>query len=311
MYAKPTAFASTNDATFVGRSHKADSLGFGIQNMWSERNHGMDTGPDYNDHWISRIPPTQQTAVDNVAFTESHFRSDQSLPAFFNHRLDPNAHDPGTGLIGINNGDGDNWGAWGGYHRWANLVENAGNWQITAWLESNAVFANDNCPDDHLSADLAVRRPQIFKPENGQTLNWNVKDADTGTFLQAGTTTVQDDDLVLIPQILVFRESSRRVRISINDPSVPAFEPAVVFSEIKIEPNPSLGNAVLSVFSQVEMEVEISACGLDGKLISVNTHFFEGQNRLPLTAFESLPAGFYFVSISNSKFKQAVKWVKM
>jgi len=117
--------------------------------------------------------------------------------------------------------------------------------------------------------------------------------------------------LVLIPQILVFRESSRRVRISINDPSVPAFEPAVVFSEIKIEPNPSLGNAVLSVFSQVEMEVEISACGLDGKLISVNTHFFEGQNRLPLTAFESLPAGFYFVSISNSKFKQAVKWVKM
>jgi len=299
------------DAYVVENYHKADSLGFGVQNMWSERNHGMDTGPDYNDHWISGIPATEQTAVDNVAFAESRFRSDQSLPAFFNHRLDPNAHDTGTGLIGINNGDGDNWGAWGGYHRWANLVETEGNWQLTAWLESNAVFPNDNCPDDQLRADLAIRRPQSFKPLTGQMLTWTVKDADTGILLQDGTATVQNEDLVVIPQVIVFREDNRRVRISITDPSVPTFEPEHVFSEMKIEPNPSLGNAVLSVFSEEAMEVKISASGLDGKQVSTNAHFFEGQNRFPLAAFDALPAGLYFVSISTREFKQVLKWVKI
>ncbi len=299
------------DAYVIENYHKADSIGLGVQNMWSERGHGMDTGPDYNDHWISGVPPTMQTAVDNVAFAESHFRSDQSLPAFFNHRLDPNAHDPGTGLIGINNGDGDNWGAWGGYHRWGNLVETEGNWQVTAWLESNAVFPNDNCPDNQLRADLAIRRPQSFKPATGQLLNWNVKDADTGILLQAGTTTVQNEDLVVIPQVIVFREDNRRVRISITDPSVPTFEPDLVFSEMKIEPNPSLENAELSVFSKEEIEVTISAIGLDGKQVSINAHFFEGQNRFPLASFDALPAGLYFVSIFTNDFEQVVKWVKI
>ncbi len=299
------------DAYVVENYRKADSLGFGIQNMWSERNHGMDTGPDYNDHWISGIPADQQTVLDNVTFAESRFRSDQSFPAFFNHRLDPNAHDPGTGMLGINNGDGDNWGAWGGYHRWGNLIESEGNWQVTAWLESNAVFANDNCPEDQLRADLAIRRPQSFKPATGKTLNWNVKDADTGLLLQGGQITVQADNLVVIPQVVVFKANNRRVRINVTDPSVATIEPSSIFSNLKIDPNPSYGEATLSFFAPEEMDVEIRVSSLDGKQTSVIALVAEGENHLSMTDFENLPAGFYLVSISTGGFQQVVKWVKI
>lgn len=39
-------------------------------------------------------------------------------------------------MLGINNGDGDNWGAWGGYHRWDsdNITELPGGWSVVAWL---------------------------------------------------------------------------------------------------------------------------------------------------------------------------------
>ncbi|MFN0176709.1 MAG: T9SS type A sorting domain-containing protein, partial [Saprospiraceae bacterium] len=301
------------DAYVVENYRKADSIGLGFQNMWSERGHAWGDIPTINDHWANGIQPNLQTALDDVVFAESRFRSDQSFPAFFNHRLDQNNNDPGTGLIGINNGDGDNWGAWGGYHRWGknSTVDQAGEWSVVAWLESNAVFPNDNCPDDQLRADLAIRKPQSFKPTTGQMLNWNVKDVDTGILLQNGTTTVQDEDLVVIPQVIVYREDIRRVRISVTDPSVPVFEPGLVFSEMKIEPNPSLGNAVLSVFSPVDMEAKISASSLDGKHLAVNVDLLEGQNRLSLASFEPLPAGFYFITISTNKFKQVVKWVKI
>jgi|GEM_PF-2549262 len=59
------------------------------------------------------------------------------------------------------------------------------------------------------------------------------------------------------------------------------------------------------------MEVNISVSGLDGKQFSVNAHLIEGENRLSLTAFESLPAGFYFVSISAEGFQFVMKWVKL
>ncbi|MFN0035154.1 MAG: hypothetical protein ACKVUS_08810 [Saprospiraceae bacterium] len=301
------------DSYVVENYRKADSLGIGVQNMWSERGHGWESLPNINDHWANGPPPTQQTAIDNVSFAEARFRSDQSFPSFFNHRLDPQNNDPGTGLIGINNGDGDNWGAWGGYHRWEDIgaIEQIGGWSVVAWLESNAVFTNDNCPHSSLTADVAIRRPQIFKPSTGKVLNWSVKEVGTGNTLQSGTTTVQADDLVVIPQVVVFKENIRRVRITVTDPSVAASEPETIFSEMKIEPNPSLGEAVLSVFSTKEMDVEVWASSLDGKRVSANAHLFEGGNTLPLTAFENLPVGFYFLSIAAEGFQQVAKWVKM
>jgi Secretion system C-terminal sorting domain/Putative esterase len=236
------------DAYVVENYRKADSLGLGFQNMWSERGHAWGDIPMINDHWANGIQPTLQTALDDVVFAESRFRSDLSFPAFFNHRLDQNNNDPGTGLFGINNGDGDNWGAWGGYHRWGknSIVDQAGAWSVVAWLESNAVFVNDNCPNNQLRADLAIRRPQNFHPATGKTLDWTVEDAVTGMLLQGGQTTVQANNLVVIPQVLVFKESNRHVKITVKDPSVATHETGNDFSTFSVFPNPTNGALYLT-----------------------------------------------------------------
>lgn len=300
------------DAYVVENYRKADSLGIGVQNMWSERAHTMDDAPLFNDHWIKGTLSIQQTALENVDFAESRFRSDQSFPAFFNHRLDLQNNDPGTGVFGINNGDGDNWGAWGGWHRWENVVEANGDWQATAWLESNAVFANDNCPHNSLTADIAVRRPQVFKPATGKMLNWNVKDLANGNILQSGATIVQADDLVVIPQVVVFKENIRRVRISVSDPTISASEPEeAIFSKINITPNPSAGTAFLSAFSKNEIAAEVRVLGLAGRVLSFQTRLIEGENQIPLTGFDELPAGFYFVEINAGEKRKTAKWAKM
>ncbi|MDX1942067.1 MAG: T9SS type A sorting domain-containing protein [Saprospiraceae bacterium] len=300
------------DAYVVEQYRAADSIGWGAQLYWSERKHGPDTGPDYNDHWISGIPITQQTAVDDISYEED-FRSNQSFPAFFNHRLDAKNNDPGDGTPGTGaNGVGDDWGTWGGYHRWENTQENAVGWQTTAWLESNAVFANDNCPNNFLTADVAIRKPQQFKPAAGTVLNWNVKDLASGAMLQSGTTTVRADSLVVLPKIVVFKENIRKVRILVVNTSV-ATQPEPVFAEmgIKIVPNPSVGNSNLTLFSQKVANAEIRAISLTGNTISFKTQLAEGENRISLSKFYELTAGFYVVEIIADGQRKAVKWVKL
>ncbi len=287
------------DAYVVENFRKADSLGIGVQDMWSERNHGVDTGPDYNDHWVNGSQPNQQTALDNVAFAESRYRSNESFPAFFNHRLDPQNNDPGTGLPGIDNGDGDNWGAWGGWHRWESMNEDEHSWSVDAWLESNAVFANDNCPHNSLKADVAIRRPQFFKPASGKALAWRVTDVATQNTLQSGTLTVQADDLVVIPQVQVFRENIRRVRISVFDPTIAAGEPAADISGIKIFPNPSRGRIFWEGPAGRARVFDVA-----GRLVIDLTTFQKLSNLQPVNPeagldVSALPDGVYFLELSG------------
>lgn len=303
------------DSIVVVQYRAADSLGLGAQLNWSERTHGPDTGPDYNDHWINGNAATQQTIVDDIAYEEDHFRSDVSFPAFFNHHLDPQNNDPGDGTPGTGpNGVGDDWGTWGGYHRWDsdNIADLPGGWSAVAWLESNAVFANDNSPNNSLTADLAIRRPQQFKPATGTLLNWSVRDTGTGNVLQSGQVTVQDDDLVVIPQIVVFRENIRRVRIIVVDPSVTTAEPQADVSEMKILPNPSSDHAVLAFDNQADTQsAALRIMAASGKVFSSNIPLARGENRVPLSEFEHLPAGIYFIEINADGQHKAVRWAKM
>ncbi len=217
-----------------------DSTGTGLQSYWSERNHSV-LSDNIDDHWIKGTLANQQTASDNVDFSESRYSSKISYPAFFNHRLSDKNNDPGSGLIGINNGDGDNWGTWGGYHRWRNITETEELWQTTAWLESNAIYPNDNSPEDFLTADLTIRRPQIFLPISGQSISWSVKDVATGSTLQSGTTTVQPDNLVVIPQVEVFKEGIRKVLITVALGTTSIKEKYTESSILTISPNPTYG----------------------------------------------------------------------
>lgn len=304
------------DATVVEQYCMADSLGWGAQLYWSEREHGPETGPEHNDHWLNGNLPTQQTIVDNVAF-EENFRSDASFPAFFNHRLDAQNNDPGDGTPGTGpNGVGDDWGTWGGYHRWDwnNLTDLPGAWSAVAWLESNAIFDHDNCPVNMLTADLAIRKPQQFKPVPGTVLNWNVIDTNNGNILQNGTTTVRADGLVAIPQIEVFRETLRKVRISIFDPLVDTKpEPATLFGAAGIQPNPSgASTASLVVSVSTPMSAVVRVNGISGRgSSSFVTALAQGENRIPLSAFEHLPAGVYGVEIYIGEDRTVLKWVKI
>lgn len=302
------------DAYVVENYRRADSTATGAALFWSERNHDMEAAPALGDHWILGTLPAQQTATDDVATGEMS-RADRSFPAFYNHRLEPEANDPGDGTLGTGgSGVGDDWGSWGGWHRWDwNAVEESEhNWSVVAWLESNAVFPNDNCPFDILGADVAIRKPTSFRPATGASLYWQVRDAASGEVLQSGTTAVQPDELVSIPQVEVYRENLRRVRIEVSDLPLSAQSPGIEpFSALKINPNPSTGEAVLTVFSQNDTKAEVRAIGTTGTLRVFPVQLVAGANRLPLRDFAALPAGLYFVGlVSGGGQHGVVKWIK-
>ncbi|MBK8704985.1 MAG: hypothetical protein IPN33_16375 [Saprospiraceae bacterium] len=300
------------DAYVIENYRTADSLGIGIQQMWSERNHGMDTGPDYNDHWIMGIPPDEQTVLDNVSFPEARYRSNQSFPAFFNHRIDPQNNDPGTGIIGINNGDGDNWGAWGGWHRWdvSSIVDEAFLWSATAWLEENALFPNDICPHDSLTADLAIRRPQVFTPPTGVQLYWIARDIFTNEILQSGTTTVQEDDLVIIPQVVIYRADLRLMQIEVSPFPVATQEAAALLSNLTLSPNPSSGAPVLTL-SPTERAGHLADIGDFGPGRCHSATHSGGRKPDGVERFRTIAGRVLFVEIETGGRREVVKWLKI
>ena len=299
------------DPGVVANFRAADSLGFGAQLNWSERQHGPDTGPDFDDHWLNGALPTEQTILDDIAYEEEHFRSDRSFPAFFNHRLDPRNNDPGTGLQGINNGDGDNWGTWGGYTRWDDPQEITTHWQTTAWLESDAVFDNDNSPDDSLRADLAIRRPQEFNPVSGTMVNWWVRDAATNQILQNGTAMVQADNLVVIPQVQLFSKDIRQVQIEVTTQPVATQEIDNALTGIVVAPNPATGTSVLTVMADRERKATIQLTGISGDLFLKETILYPGENQIVIGDFGHLPAGVYFIIITMDRQRKVMRWAKM
>ena len=274
-----------------------DSTGTGLQSHWSERNHNVSMSADEDDHWIKGDSPFQQTASDNVDFAESRYSSNVSFPAFFNHRLSGKNNDPGTGLIGIDNGDGDNWGTWGGYHRWGGVTETQQLWQTTAWLESNAIFSNDNSPEDFLTADLAIRRPQTFVPLSGEVIAWDVKDITTGNILQSGTTTVHEDNLVVVPQVEVYKENIRKVLITVTLGTTSIEEFYSESSIINISPNPA--NEIIFTEPDWSFVSIIDLNGREIKRLKVGT---SGQT----LDVSYLSSGFYFLIIMTNDRKRKV-----
>ncbi|MDX2249610.1 MAG: T9SS type A sorting domain-containing protein [Bacteroidia bacterium] len=293
----------------VAQYRKADSMGLGTQISWDERPHIYDTLGFY---WIQGTLAGQQTYRDNLSFQE-FFRRDQSYPAFFNHRLDPDNNIPGSGQIGINNGDGDNWGTWGGYHNWdfTQIIDSSDRWSVIAWLEADALYARDNSPHDQLTADLAIRKPQQFKPATGTAIQWRVKDATSGNILQSGAATVKADSLVVIPQIVVYKENIRKVEIEIKTTATPVEPETNVFFAVTILPNPSGSDAILSVNSKRNTPAVINLITPEGRKISVNTRLVPGENRFSLFPFAELPAGIYLIQILTPEAKKTLRWVKL
>lgn len=267
----------------------ADSLGSGAQIHWDERMH---TYPTLNFHWIQGETPSEQTYRDNLSYQE-FFRSNQSYPGFFNHRLEPLNNDPGTGLIGINNGDGDNWGTWGGWHNWdlTTITDEPGKWEVTAWLNGNAPFANDNCPENALLTSLAIRKPQQFKPSPGKVIGWRVRDIANDQLIQAGQTVVRPNGLVVVPQIFVTKETFRKIRIQIFDPTVATQDLKADPADLSVFPNPTSG----MLFFKKEFEAA-RVFDLNGKMVLEK----QGSGTIQLDV-SGLPSGLYFLEILENK----------
>ena len=294
----------------VAQYRAADSLGWGVQISWDERPHTYET---LGFHWIQGYQISAQTFRDNLAYQEL-FNSKQSFPAFFNHRLDPKNNDPGAGMPGINTGDGDNWGTWGGWHNWDPdaVIDEPDRWEVTAWLTDGAPFANDNCPYDQLTADLAVRKPQQFKPAAGENVHWEVIDLNNNEVLQSGNAVVKADSLVVIPQVAVYRESIRKVRIEVTPMNVATFQESGsrVLTDLSIAPNPSKGEARMSVFVPEQTAAVIAAVSTTGLKALFNYRLLPGKNEISLASFNHLPAGLYFLELTVAGDRQVIKWVK-
>ena len=295
----------------VAQYRMADSLGWGTQISWDERPHTYDT---LLYHWIYGEVPLLQTYRDNLGYQEL-FSNKQSFPAFFNHRLDPKNNDPGTGVQGINMGDGDNWGTWGGYHNWdlQAIIDEPERWEVTAWLTYNAPFQNDICPYDFLTSDVAIRRPQQFKPGPGVQLDWKVVDDDTNDVLQEGTLTTRADSLVMIPQVNVYVSGIRKVRISAQYASTAlgeADQSTSNIKSIKVVPNPSGKDASVWVYADAQQDAELTLSQSGSHMNSIHIHLDEGFNEISLQSFVDLPSGIYFIQLCDDKHSSVIKWVK-
>lgn len=290
---------------------KADSLGWGMQISWDERPHTYDS---LYFHWIYGLSYIVQTYRDNLAYQEL-FSSKQSFPAFFNHRLDHKNNDPGTGIQGINMGDGDNWGTWGGFHNWdlSTLVDEPARWEVTAWLTTNAPFQHDITTDVYLTADLAIRKPQEFKPGPGIQLDWKVSDLLTNEVLQNGVITTGEDSLVILPAINVYQESAHRVRITVTpattsvDGSKNEYHP---FQLVRLAPNPSGREASLMINSNHEIKSDLLLIHNGQVIGSINTSLHQGENDISLETFSEIPPGLYFIQIRTKDSIDVVKWLK-
>ncbi len=304
------------DAYVVENYHAADSLGMGVQLYWSERGHGIDDGPNYNDHWHNGNLATQQTGYDNTAYEEAHFDSDDWLPAFFNHRLEPSAGDPGDGTIGTGpNGVGDDWGTWGGYHRWEDArIENGcwgpGTFYTTIYLEDSSLFINDRCPVDSLVADMYVRRLPYEQatycdfgsnPQAAWFVDVYSLDDD---YFQYVDSYCEGEDLLRINGVKLFRKGIRRLELSICL-IVPTTSVGATPFTAALAPNPAQDATTLTVNLQAPSELRISVSDLSGRQHSQTFAAQSGENRIPLVV-EHLPPGLYFVQVVDERGSAAV-----
>src|SRR5262249_11443753 len=67
----------------------------------------------------------------------------------------------------------------------------------------------DNCLDPSRTADVAIRRPQNFKPAESDLVSWALRPAGGGAPLQWGFATVGADELVTIPGLTLFPDPTR------------------------------------------------------------------------------------------------------
>lgn len=199
--------AGRNDPTVAGWSmarveqlHEVNDAGFGQHIYWDERGHTI-VAP--GSHW-NRAP---QLTAEWLA----RYRSDQSFPAFFNDdqdaTMDGRQPDAGDGT----DGTGEPWGTWSGYYEWDvdTIVDEPTQWAATISLRSDSELPNGVPLFESSTADVAVRRPQRFRPPPGSTFAWVLEPLGGGAAVQSEMGVVDEKGVVVMPGLTISKTPGR------------------------------------------------------------------------------------------------------
>jgi len=198
--------AGRNDPTIAGWSaervqqlHEVNDAGFGHHVYWDERGHTI-VAPDA--HWNG--------APSLTAEWLTRYRSDQSFPAFFNDDQDAATEgrqpDAGDGQPFT----GEPWGAWSGYYEWdvATIEDTPTQWGATVALRSESAHENSVSEFDSSTADIAIRRPQQFRPAPGSAFEWTLQPFGGGG-AQSGMGAADEHGVVVVPALTITKAPGR------------------------------------------------------------------------------------------------------
>lgn len=180
--------------------HELNNAAYGHRLYWDERGHRLfQPGA----HWEGSPGLTAQGMT--------RYRSNGSFPAFFNDDQDPTAEgrqpDPGDGDPAV----GAPWGTWSGYYDWdlETIDDVEDRWAATVFLVSDSSFPADVPAFSESTADIAIRRPQQFRPLPHSEVEWTLVDLADGTILQSGSATVRGDGLTVIAGLTISKSPAR------------------------------------------------------------------------------------------------------
>ena len=182
-----------------------NDAGYGHHLYWDERSHVNWLGA----HWTG----SPKIDIENL----TAYRRDQSFPAFFNDDHDPAVAERQPDIGNGEPNDGTPWGTWAGYYEWdmATIEDTPTMWAVTVNLTNSSTFENDIPTFDTATADVAIRRPQRFKPARGTSFSWTLAPLDGRSGAQSGSGVVGDDGLVVVEDLIL---SAAPSRLSVTSP---------------------------------------------------------------------------------------------
>jgi len=265
-----------------------NASGFGCHVYWDDRGHVY----TYGSYWSDSYRLTAQ------ALTE--YRSNQSFPAFFNDDQDFEMVGRQPEIGSGDPSDGDIWGTWGGYYGWdpEKIVDTPTMWKTEVFLISFSEYPNDIPPFDSSKTDIAIRRPQQFTPQEGNSIVWELKRLSDSRVVQSGEVIVGVNGLVIIPDLVIYKEICE-LSVSVNPNAVFSQDEVsltpVKSSLLKVFPNSF--NTSTTIMYRVPQAglVNITIYNISGNMIKilVNKYKIAGHHSINWDAGK-IPSGIYY-----------------
>lgn len=213
-YVTSTTVPEWSASTVIATYNALNATAWGVHLFWDQRDHSPsdwsteDSGtamPDIG-QWISPVLTDRPSRTAII-----RYRNNQSFPAFFNDDQNPALTERQPSLGNGDPLDGDLWGTWGGYYDWdqSTISDTTNYWATTLFLTGLSSVSVDNYPGSNATASVAIRRSQKFLPASGTPLSWRLRRLSDNAVLQSGTTQPATNSLVIVSNLVVFKDPVR------------------------------------------------------------------------------------------------------